>query len=379
MRKFLSYFCIFLYLSIFFVEAGKVTPRTGRWCPNKANQWYAQYPWLVGCNYLPSNAINQLEMWQGDTFDLKINDKELKMAHELGFNFIRVYLHDLAYKQDPKGFLDRVDKFLNLTDKYKIKVMLVFFDDCWLDYRKIGKQPKPYPGTHNSGWLESPGLTALKKYNSGDENLKQDLETYVKAVLSRFKNDKRVIIWDLYNEPGNSPHYRRDIGGHHGKKGRAPNPSKKLLRDVYIWARQVNPSQPLTTCTWGAALANHAAYHWADILSFHHYGNSRGMRNIINTMKRKKRPIICTEYMGRPASTFQNSLPLMRKENVAAVSWGFVSGKMQTIYGWGTWNKPGKIPEPKVWFHDIYRQDGTPFSQEEINVIKREIRLSKKN
>ncbi len=356
----------------------EVTPVTGRWSEQRANEWYDSYPWLVGCNYIPSNAINQLEMWQEATFDLEINDKELKMAHDLGFNFIRVYLHDLAYEQDPKGFLKRVDQFLSLTEKYDIDVMLVFFDDCWLNEPRVGKQLDPLPGVHNSGWLESPGLTALKSYNAGDQKLKNRLETYVKAVLNRFKNDKRVAIWDLYNEHGNSPHYRQEWHGKYNKVERSPNPSEKLLHDVYVWAREINPSQPLTTCFWGAALAEKPAREWADVVSFHNYRNANHLAKEVERLQKLNRPIICTEYMGRhTGSTFQTCLPIMRKEKVAAVNWGFVAGKTNTIYPWNSWMTPGKLPEPELWFHDVFRKDGTPFDQEEIKVIKEQVRLSK--
>jgi hypothetical protein len=35
------------------------------WTAEQANQWYAKQPWLVGANFLPSSAINQLEIVAG--------------------------------------------------------------------------------------------------------------------------------------------------------------------------------------------------------------------------------------------------------------------------------------------------------------------------
>lgn len=357
------------------IEAKETLPTSNRWSEQKANDWYAQYPWLVGCNYIPSNAINQLEMWQEETWDAEINDKELKMAHDLGFNFIRVYLHDLAYQQDPEGFLKRMDEFLKLTDKHDIKVMFVFFDDCWLDDPRIGKQPEPLSGVHNSGWLESPGRKLLDVYTK-DEKLQKRLETYVKAVLNRFKNDKRVIIWDLYNEPGNNPHYREDVHGLGGfKRVKGQNPYQPLLRDVYTWAREIQPTQPVTSCAWSGDKGLKAAMEWADVSSFHDYSGPAGIHKWIERLQKQNRPIICTEYMGRhTGSTFQNCLPVMQQKNVAAVNWGFVAGKTNTIYPWNSWDHPGKLPEPEIWFHDVFRQDGTPFSVEEVKVIKQCVR-----
>ena len=79
-----------------------------RWSQSQANSWYAQQPWLVGSNYVPADAINQLEMWQADTFDPQRIDKELGWAEGLGMNTMRVFLHDLLWQQDAPGFKRRM-------------------------------------------------------------------------------------------------------------------------------------------------------------------------------------------------------------------------------------------------------------------------------
>ena len=89
-----------------------------RWTPEEANAWYARQPWFVGCNFNPSTAINQLEMWQAESFDEPTIDRELKWAQELGFNSIRVYLHNLLWDQDRDGFIDRIDRFLAMADHH---------------------------------------------------------------------------------------------------------------------------------------------------------------------------------------------------------------------------------------------------------------------
>src|SRR5437762_6188135 len=99
------------------------------WSPEKAAAWYKEQPWLVGCNFLPSTAINQLEMWQADTFDPKTIDRELGWAASIGMNTCRVYLHDLAYEQDPAGFKERLSQFLVICKRHGIRPVLVFFDD----------------------------------------------------------------------------------------------------------------------------------------------------------------------------------------------------------------------------------------------------------
>ncbi|MDY3141425.1 MAG: 1,4-beta-xylanase, partial [Parabacteroides sp.] len=59
---------------------------------------------------------------------------------------------------------------------------------------------------------------------------------------------------------------------------------------------------------------------------------------------------------------------LLKENKVVAINWGFVAGKTNTIFAW---DEPlPDVAEPKLWFHDIFRQDGTPFSQEEVDCIR---------
>ena len=170
-----------------------------RWETERADAWYRRQPWLVGCNFIPSSAINQLEMWQADTFDMAIIERELGWAAELGMNTARVYLHHLAWEADANGFKTRIDRFLACSSRFGIRPILVIFDDCWNDNPKIGKQPEPVPGVHNSGWLQSPGRSAVN-----DPAAWPQLERYVRDVMGAFSQDDRVLMWDLYNEPGNT-------------------------------------------------------------------------------------------------------------------------------------------------------------------------------
>ena len=74
-----------------------------QWSKDKANAWYEEKGWLLGCNYAPSSAVNQLEMWEADTFDPKTIDRELSWAEGLGFNTLRVFLHHLLWEHDRAG------------------------------------------------------------------------------------------------------------------------------------------------------------------------------------------------------------------------------------------------------------------------------------
>lgn len=326
-----------------------------QWSAEKVKQWYSQTKWLSGCNYIPSNAINQLEMWQAETFSPQLIDKELSLANDIGFNTLRVFLHSLVWKQDAKAFKQRIDAFLSIADKYAIKPMFVFFDDCWDANPVSGKQRTPKPGVHNSGWVQDPGGNASQVNRDNFE----ELEKYVKDILTTFKKDKRILAWDLYNEPGNG-----------GKR----NNSLPLLRNVFKWGREVNPDQPLTAGVWKYdiefILLNAFQIDNSDIITYHSYDDTLRHSEIIKQLKYFDRPLICTEYMARTRnSRFSTTLPLLKKENVGAINWGFVEGKTNTIYAWDTPVKDGS--EPIEWFHDIYRHDFTPYRKDEIDLIRK--------
>src|SRR5947207_11430450 len=136
-----------------------VNAQSNIWSAKKANDWYKQQGWLVGCNFLPSTAINQLEMWEAQTFDTVTIKRELGWAEGLGFNTLRVFLHNLVWENDPSGFKERVNIFLNIASRHHIKPLFVFFDDCWNPEPAYGKQPLPKRGVHNSGWMRSPNMS----------------------------------------------------------------------------------------------------------------------------------------------------------------------------------------------------------------------------
>lgn len=322
------------------------------WTAEQATTWGQQQPWLVGCNFIPSTAINELEMWQAETFDLPTIDRELGWAQGLGFNTVRVYLHNLLWEAGQNDFLDRMEVFLETADRHHIRVIFVLFDDCWLPDPKPGKQPEPVPGVHNSGWLRAPGPTLV-----GDNSRWAALESYTKGILSHFRHDRRILMWDLYNEPGNS-----------GMEGM----TYPLLEQVFQWAWSVRPSQPLTCATWNSGDAfsryNDFQLRSSDVITFHNYSDAANLEAEIKHLLTLGKPVICSEYMARTNnSTFEKNLPVLKNYRVGAINWGLVSGKTNTIFPWGS--KEGS-PEPSVWFHDIFRKDGTPFDAKEVLQIR---------
>jgi hypothetical protein len=360
--------CILMVLS----AALPATARE-RWTTEEANAWYASQSWLVGSDYIPANAINQLEMWQADTFDPKRIDLELGWAESLGMNTMRVFLHDLLWQQDQAGFESRLDTFLAIAEKHHIKPMLVLFDSCWDPFPKLGPQHPPIPGIHNSGWVQSPGAHALETPSEYPR-----LEAYVKGVIGHYAKDQRILAWDLWNEPDN------DNDGENGAYGRFDPKNKaalvaKLLPQVYAWARSVDPTQPLTSGVWAGDWASESSMsevariqvRESDIISFHNYAWPEEFEQRVVQLQRYKRPMICTEYMARGVgSTFDQTLPIAKKYKVGAINWGLVAGKTQTYLPWDSWRHPYVLDQPAVWFHEVFRTDGTPYREREVEIIR---------
>ncbi|MGL4553339.1 MAG: endo-1,4-beta-xylanase, partial [Gemmataceae bacterium] len=337
---------------------GAVASARDRWTPAEARAWNKGRAWDVGCNFLPSSAINQLEMWQADTYDPKTIDRELGWAAGLGFTGVRVFLHHLPYEQDRDGFLKRIDGFLDIAKRHRVGVMLVLFDSCWDPHPKPGKQRAPQAGLHNSGWVQCPGADDLL-----DAKRHAVLEEYVRGVVARFKDDGRVTVWDVWNEPDNTN------ASSYGKDKLKREPADKvkrtlpLLEKSFAWARSAGPTQPVTSGVWLGNWADPAKLSatekvqldGSDVITFHTYDPLDGVRKCVESLKRYDRPMLCTEFMARPrGSTFDPVLGYLREQRVGAYCWGFVSGKSQTIYPWDSWQKAYSA-EPAVWFHDIFR------------------------
>ena len=346
-----------------------------RWSVERANAYMGQRPYFAGVNYLPSDAVNQLEMWQRETFNSVLIDRELEWASAIGFNVVRVYLHNLPWREDPVGFHERVTGFLDIAEKHKISVLFVFFDSCWDPFPRSGQQDPPRPNVHNSRWVQSPGQELLVNGRAHGE-----LKAFVQDVLTRFKDDRRILGWDLFNEPNNS---------NSGSYGNVETPYKAeygfiLLREVFQWAREVNPSQPLTAGPWEGdwtpkkiSPINAFMLENSDILSFHCYEGVEQVRERIGILEKRGRPLLCTEYMARSkGSRFETHLPLLREKNVAAISWGFVAGRSQTNYPWDSWRK-AYTAEPTEWFHDVLRADGSAHQPEEVSFLKKFLRQAR--
>ncbi|MHA7649970.1 cellulase family glycosylhydrolase [Mycobacterium sp. ML4] len=348
------------------------TPRAsaeaGRWPADRAHNWYQAQGWLVGVNYVTSTAINQLEMFQAGTYDPRRIDNELGVARFHGFNTVRVFLHDQLWAADRQGFQTRLAQFVGIAARHGIKPLFVLFDSCWDPFPRIGQQRAPRPGVHNSGWVQAPGAEHID-----DRRYIGIMNEYVTGVLSQFRNDDRVLGWDLWNEPDNPAREYRKVE----RKDKLSQVAA-LLPQVFRWARAVDPVQPLTSGVWqgnwgdagsrsaiaGIQLDN------ADVITFHSYAPPGEFEGRIGELAPLGRPIICTEYLARSlGSTVEGILPIARRHNVGAINWGLVAGKTQTYYPWTSWNRPATTP-PKQWFADLLQPDGRPFADGEMKTIR---------
>ncbi|MDR2674756.1 MAG: cellulase family glycosylhydrolase [Opitutaceae bacterium] len=345
-------------IALAFAGIGTATADIPRWSAARAWGWYKARPWPVGFNYVAGYAVNQIDMWQSSTFNPVYIDREFACSDQLGFNTVRIFLSDFVYKNEPETFKKNLGAFLDIAQKHGLRVIVTFFTNGGKETQpwppNMGRQPEPVTGSHGGTWQQSPGAEIVN-----DPSRWAPLETYVKDIINTFKDDHRVLLWCLYNEPQNT---RRGAD------------STGLLRAVFRWAREINPSQPLSSPVWGLPSRDTRldivtfALENSDVITFHDYKIPPDTYDFIKSLQRLNRPLICQEYMARPrGSTFRETMPLLKVMNVGAINWGLVNNQMNYQYPWDA--KDGD-PEPKVWFHDIFRKDGTPHDPEEIALIR---------
>lgn len=342
-----------------------------RWTADKANHWHASLPWLFGSNYVPSTAINQLEMWQASTFDPLRIDQELGWAHDLGMNCMRVFLHDLLWQQDAQGFVKRIHAFLDIAERHGIKIMPVLFDSCWHPDPQLGPQPEPRPGIHNSGWVQGPGREVLKNPAAHLERL----EDYVTGIVSHFGHDPRIVAWDVWNEPCNP---NEASYAAHELPNKIDHVAPLLIK-AFAWARAAESAQPLTSGLWVGDWSDEQRMNrihqiqvqQSDVISFHNYGEAADFETRAQHLMRYNRPLLCSEFMARPAgNTFQHILPFAKSHKIAAMNWGFVQGRTQTHLPWDSWQSPYVDRHLAQWFHEILHADGSPYCVHEAAFIR---------
>lgn len=330
-----------------------------RWSLEKVNAWYEKQPWLMGCNFVPSTAVNDVEMWSKDTFDPETIRQELGYAKAIGMNTARVFLSYTVWKAEGQAFLDHFEEFLQIAAENEIHVMPILFDDCAFDGGVdpvYGPQPAPVPGVHNSRWVPSPGFGV-----ADDPAQMVSCKEYVDAVVGAQKDDARIVAWDLYNEPGNTN--RKEL-------------CLPLLVNAFAWARAHAPIQPLSCCLWTYTAEwnglNQTMMELSDVINLHAYTPLEKTRELVAMARKENRPIFISEWMHRPAgSCIMDHLPWFREEKISVWQWGLVQGKTQTNLSWSTMGSGTPDPNPVLWQHDVLYPNGTPYRPAEIELMQK--------
>lgn len=351
-----------------------------RWSIEKAKTWWDETGWICGFNFLPSSAVNFLEMWHKDTFDPATIERELGWASDLGFNALRVNLHYLVWKHDSQGLLQRLDWLMATADSLGLRTVPCFFDDCGFGgfEPEYGPQPDPVPDVHNSRAVASPGRAALL-----DGSDWVGYEEYVRTIVRAFASDARVLFWDLYNEPGNRMVFTRN-----GSETHRPDFSDRslaLMQDSFVWARTEAPAQPLSVAAWVTPLPgsnddpyqteiDQAALSLSDIVTFHAYWDSANVQRFIAHLSELGRPMLCTEWMARPVgSKIEDQLAVFQSSNVGCFQWGLVKGRTQTYLPWPAdlVAQHGGVADRSVWFHDLVDENGEAYDPNEAAYLRR--------
>ncbi len=350
-----------------------------RWTPSDANDWWAARPWVCGFNFLPSSAVNFLEMWHADTFDRPTIERELGWAGEIGFNAIRINLHSLVWEHDRDGLLDRLDTVMEIADRAGMQTVPCLFDDCGFGGAEpvFGPQPDPVPGVHNSRAVACPGRDVVT-----DPSRRAGLESYVRDIVRGFRDDRRVLFWDIYNEPGNRMEF---VGGGFSRYGGdLDDHALALMEDAFGWARSESPEQPLTVAAWTTPLPDEevhpyqteidrAALLLSDIVTFHAYWKAAQVALFIDYLSVLDRPMICTEWMARAVdSRIEDQLQMFHDRGVGCFQWGLVKGRTQTHLPWPAdlVRAHGGRADREIWFHDLLHEDGRPYDPGEIETIR---------
>lgn len=306
-------------------------------------------------------------MWQAETFDIGTIERELTWAAALGMNTIRVYLHNLLFAEDPAALLGRIETVFRVAVSKNIGVVPVLFDGVWNPNPRLGRQPEPKLRLHNSMWVQSPGSDVFY-----DRSRWNELRAYVLGVLSAFKDDDRVIAWDLFNEPDQVDTVTLKSGSRNEKIATAT----ALVSTVFDWAREVGVTQPLTVGVWeydeNGRVADNSLNRLilarSDVISFHCYEPRQRLAAVIEGLSSHGRPLLCTEWLARSAGSTVDLLQIFKDFGVGAINWGLVDGRTQTRFPWRSWTEPVNDDEP--WFHELLHADGTAYDVREAEIFQ---------
>jgi len=350
-----------------------------RWTEKESNEWYSKLPWIRGCNFLPSNCVNRLDMWQSDKKDehLAVADRELALCKEIGFNSIRLWLDFDSYYAEPEENMELLESYISLCAGHGLSVMLVLTHEEDLPFgekfvpKKLGEQKLLY-NHFNRDYEEQGRVIAADGYRHYMEyaDIKPVFIEMIKRVIKKYGGDDRIFCINVYNEPGNLLKDR----------------SIPILKELFALVRSLDPKQPLCADIWqginedGSFIteAERVAYELSDVISFHCYSSYAPFVEKLAFLKEHhNRPIFMTEWLQRcNHNTVEEIYPLMYLENVGCYCWGFVGGDTYTTEPWDNfWKIAEENPEVDFdftkWQHDLFRRNYRPYDPKELNTIKR--------
>ncbi len=341
-----------------------------RWTRERAWEWYNSRPWIRGCNFMPSDCANRIDMWQEYGFEEHFStaDRELSWAEELGFNSMRIILEFDVWDMEHDAFMAHLERYLDLLDRHGMNAMLVLGNDCSVPkafWKRATMGEQHYDNGYHGGKKVSPhGALGELSYHTIDvPELRERYDGFVREIITKYARDERVLVWNLWNEPGNN---RGDL-------------SLSYLEHVFEIAREIDPVQPLCAdcfCDFYSegSVIGERAYELSDIISYHNYNDFNDNIAILERMRLEDRPMLNTEWLHRiQKNRVEEMYPLMYLEKIAAYNWGFVAGKYQTYEPWnGVWEKleAGADLDVTLWQHDLLRPSGRPYDPREIKLIK---------
>ncbi len=345
-----------------------------KWSEEQAWDWYGRQPWLCGCNFMGSDCCNRIEQWQELDFEehLKTADRELALVASIGFNTVRLIPEYVVWRDEHDGFMRRFDRYLDVCARHGISAMILFGNDCTVP-REVYKEPRLGPQTYDIGYhggrkISPHAVRNASGYNPMDDPaVAKDYYRMVGEIIEKYAKDPRIVVWDLFNEPGN------------GNRGSQSLPYMERFFEI---AREIAPIQPLTAGIWrdytdgSWTEIEERALELSDVISYHGYANFVSEMLKLANLKKRKRPILNTEWLNRIThNEVAQMLPVFFMERVGCYCWGFVLGKYQTNEPWEALWRRYENGERGLdltrWQHDLFRINLRPYDPEEIELIKR--------
>ena len=246
---------------------------TKKWSIAKAKEWHEKTPWLRGCNYLPADCCNRIAFWQELDFEqhLATMDKELALMTSIGFNSIRMILEFVVWDQQHDGFMQRFERVLQTAAKHGIGLMVGFGNDCVMpkddtEFRLPSVGPQHCDWGYHGGQKHKhrplpPGVAGYNPFLDEPETAER-VYAMIHEIMAKYAADPRIVVWDLFNEPGNA------------NRGEITLPH---LKQFFAEARKQETLQPVTTGVWGwAAKRTYApteafSLENSDVISYHNY------------------------------------------------------------------------------------------------------------